>query len=107
MHVSVDAPSKRLKPSRCCLLSSLLAVGRLHVQGVLFAGGVVRVGDLALGLAAGLSRSCAAEGLSGEGLDQGGRVASYCAESTAGECEEAGHCCWLWVVQCVVDRLVD
>ena len=37
------------------LLFSLLAVGRLHVQLILFASGVHGVGVLALGLAAGLS----------------------------------------------------
>jgi hypothetical protein len=39
----------------CDLLSRLLAVGRLHVQLVLFASSVVGVGDLAFGLAAGVS----------------------------------------------------
>jgi hypothetical protein len=37
------------------LLSRLLAVGRLHIQLVLLAGGVCRVRVLALGLAAGVS----------------------------------------------------
>ena len=40
---------------RADLLSRLLAVSGLHVQLVLFASGVVGVGDLAFGLAAGIS----------------------------------------------------
>jgi hypothetical protein len=40
---------------RADLLSRLLAVSGLHVQLVLFASGVVGVGDLAFGLAAGVS----------------------------------------------------
>jgi hypothetical protein len=56
-HISINPPlhepSKPGGPSY--LLSRLLAVGRLHIQLVLFAGGVCRVGVLALGLAAGVS----------------------------------------------------
>jgi hypothetical protein len=49
----LHSPQSRVVPSY--LLSRLLAVGRLHIQLVLFAGGVCRVGVLAFGLAAGVS----------------------------------------------------
>jgi hypothetical protein len=57
-HPSTNVPAHNKIPAPrfgLSLLLCLLAVGRLHVQQVLFAGGVVGVRVLAFGLAAGVS----------------------------------------------------
>jgi hypothetical protein len=57
LNISINPPlhDRRSRGNPSYLLSRLLAVGGLHIQLVLFAGGVGRVGVLALGLAAGVS----------------------------------------------------